>query len=447
MSEVIKLKRGLDIRLAGRSETVYANVAPAEQYAIKPSDFKGLTPKMVAKVGDKVNAGDALFVDKMHPEVRFVSPVSGELIAVNRGERRVILEVVVKADGNTTTCDFGKEDIQSLSRDQIITKLLNSGAWTYFKQRPYNIVADPQLDFKSIFVSTFDTAPLAPDYDFVINGNEANFQAGLDVLSKIAPTFIGVQAESANKAFNGAKGVTITKFSGKHPSGCVGIQINNVQPINIGERVLTIGVQEVVAIGKMFTTGILDFGRIVVVCGSEIKKPAYIRTIVGAQLTNILKDNIASDNVRVISGDVLTGTQTATDGYLGYYDDQVSVIPEGNDYEFMGWAMPGFNKFSNHKTFLSWLTGNKSYKLDTNMHGERRAFVVSGELDEVLPMDIYPEFLFKAIMAQDIDKMIELGICEVVEEDIALCEFVCTSKIPLQKILRNGLNLMAVEVG
>lgn len=447
MSEVIKLKRGLDIRLAGKSETIYTQVAPSEQFAICPADFKGLTPKMVAKVGDKVNAGDVLFVDKQHPEVLFVSPVSGELAAVNRGERRVILEVVVKADGVATTRDFGKEDVKSLSRDQVINKLLKTGAWTYFKQRPYNVVADPWGPIRSIFVSTFDTAPLAPDYDFIITGNEDNFQAGLEVLAKVAPTFVGVRSESANKAFSGAKGVTVTSFAGKHPAGCVGVQINHVQPINAGEKVLTIGVQEVVAIGKLFNTGVMDFARIAVICGSEIKKPTYVKTTQCAQLTNILKGNIASDNVRVISGNVLTGTQVAADGYLRYYDSQVTVIPEGNEYEFLGWAMPGLNKFSNHKTFLSWLTGSKTYKLDTNMHGEHRAFVVSGELDAVLPMDIYPEFLFKAIMAQDIDKMIELGIYEVVEEDIALCEFVCTSKLNLQKILRNGLDLMAKEVG
>lgn len=450
MSEVVKLKRGLDIPLVGSPETVFAQVALPQYVAIKPADFCGMVPKMVAKVGDKVNVGDVLFVDKNKPEVAYTSPVSGTLEAVNRGERRVILEVVVKREGDAVTAEFGKEDLTSLNAEQVKAKLLKSGAWTYFKQRPYNVVADPSAEFKAVFVSTFSTAPLAPDYDFILSKNKAKeqfFQDGVTVLSKLAPVFVGVAAKGAANIFHNVKNATVTAFEGKHPAGCVGVQINHVQPINAGEKVLTIGVQEVIAIGKLFAEGVLDYSRVAVVCGSQVKKPAYVETVLGAQLTGMLEGNVEGDNNRVISGDVLTGSQVCANGYLGYYHNQVTVIPEGNEYEFMGWAAPGFNKFSAHKTFFSWLMGSKKYKLDTNMHGEHRAFVVSNELDDVTPMDIYPEFLFKAIMAQDIDKMIELGIYEVVEEDIALCEFVCTSKLPLQKILRDGLNLMAKEVG
>lgn len=447
MSEVIKLKKGLDIRLVGKSETVFAQVALPELYAIKPGDFHGMTPKMAVKVGEKVQAGGVLFFDKQRPEVKFVSPVSGELVAVNRGERRVILEVVVKSDGSKAEADFGKMDLSSMNRQQVVDKLLETGTWTYFKQRPYNVVADPSATFKSIFVSTFDTAPLAPDFDFIIKGNEEYFQKGIDVLGKIAPVFVGVDANGSSKAFSQVKGATVTQFKGKHPAGCVGVQINHVQPINAGDKVLTIQPQEVVAIGKLFATGVLDFARVVVMTGSEIKKRGYVRTVVGAQLSTMVNGNLESDNVRIISGNVLTGTEVKADGFLGYYDSQITAIPEGDHYEFMGWGMPGFKKFSASRTFFSWLTGKKEYKLDTNMHGEHRAFVVSNELDKVFPMDIYPEFLFKAIMAKDIDKMIQLGIFEVVEEDIALCEFVCTSKIALQKVLRNGLELMMKEVG
>ncbi|MBP5366544.1 MAG: Na(+)-translocating NADH-quinone reductase subunit A [Bacteroidales bacterium] len=447
MSEVIKLKKGLDIRLVGKSETVFAQVALPELYAIKPGDFHGMTPKMAVKVGEKVQAGGVLFFDKQRPEVKFVSPVSGELVAVNRGERRVILEVVVKSDGSKAEADFGKMDLSSMNRQQVVDKLLETGTWTYFKQRPYNVVADPSAAFKSIFVSTFDTAPLAPDFDFIIKGNEEYFQKGIDVLGKIAPVFVGVDANGSSKAFSQVKGATVTQFKGKHPAGCVGVQINHVQPINAGDKVLTIQPQEVVAIGKLFATGVLDFARVVVMTGSEIKKRGYVRTVVGAQLSTMVNGNLESDNVRIISGNVLTGTEVKADGFLGYYDSQITAIPEGDHYEFMGWGMPGFKKFSASRTFFSWLTGKKEYKLDTNMHGEHRAFVVSNELDKVFPMDIYPEFLFKAIMAKDIDKMIQLGIFEVVEEDIALCEFVCTSKIALQKVLRNGLELMMKEVG
>ena len=448
MSDVIKLKKGLDIRLQGKAETVFAQIPLPELFAIKPSDFKGLTPKMVAKVGDKVQAGSVLFFDKQHPEVKFVSPVGGELVAVNRGDRRVITEIVVKADSKAAPIDFGKSDPAAMSRQQVVDKLLESGAWTYFKQRPYNIVANPTAEPKAIFVSTFDSAPLAPDYDFIVSTNEEFFQKGLDVLSKIAPVYVGTHNNGCSKAFSGAKCEKVTAFEGPHPAGCVGVQINHTNPINAGEKVFTIQPQEVVTIGKLFATGVHDFTRVVVLCGSEMKKRAYVKTILGAQLTTMVNGNLADGHVRLISGNVLTGTQVQPDGYLGYYDSQLTAIPEGDEYEFMGWAAPGFNKFSASRTFFSWLTGKKhEYKLNANIHGELRAFVVSNEMEKVFPMDIYPEHLIKAIMAEDIDKMEQLGIYEVVEEDMALCEFVCTSKIAIQKTLRNGLNLMMKEVG
>lgn len=449
MSDVIKLKKGLDIRLEGKAETVFAQAALPELYAIKPGDFNGLVPKMVAKVGDKVKAGSVLFHDKQHTEIKFVSPVSGEVVAVNRGERRVILEVVVKSDGRNESEDFGKSDLSALTRSAAVEKLLQSGAWPYIKQRPYNIIANPEVTPRAIFVSTFDTAPLAPDYDYIVSGQEQNFQAGLDVLNVLCPkqVYLGVSAEGASKAFSQARNVNINTFSGPHPAGCVGVQINHVAPIAIGEKVWTVGVQEVIAIGRLFAEGIHSFERIVAVTGSEAKRRGYTRTIVGASASTIAADNALTDATRLISGNVLTGHQIAADGFIGFFDSQITMIPEGNDYEFLGWALPGFGKFSASRTFFSWLTGKKLYRLDTNTHGEHRAFVVSGELDKVLPMDIYPEYLFKAIMAQDIDKMLELGICEVVEEDIALCEFVCTSKLQLQTTLRNGFNLMLKEVG
>ncbi len=447
MSDVIKLKKGLDIRLQGKAETVFAQVALPELYAIKPTDFKGLVPKMVAKVGDKVQAGSVLFVDKQHPEVKFVSPVGGELVAVNRGDRRVILEVVVKADNSVAPIDFGKSELSKMSRQQVVDKLLESGAWTYFKQRPYNVVANPTAEPKAIFVSTFDSAPLAPDYDFIVSCNEEFFQKGIDALTKIAPVYVGTHNSGCSKAFSGAKCEKVTIFDGPHPAGCVGVQINHTNPINAGEKVFTIQPQEVIAIGKLFATGIHDFSRVVVLTGSEMKKRAYVRTILGANVSTMLDGNLKEGHVRIISGNVLTGTQVKADGFLGFYDSQITAIPEGDEYEFMGWAAPGFGKFSLSRTFFSWIARNKEYRLNANTHGELRAFVVSNEMEKVFPMDIYPEHLIKAIMAEDIDKMEQLGIYEVVEEDMALCEFVCTSKIAIQKTLRNGLSLMMKEVG
>lgn len=447
MSDVIKLRKGLDIRLKGRAETVYGQASEAELYAVKPTDFWGLKPKMAVKEGDKVQAGDVLFFDKQRPEVKFVSPVTGEVQSVVRGERRAILAVVVKASEVPAPAQVGKLDAASASREQVVEKLLATGAWTYFRQRPYNVVADPEAKPKAIFVSTFDTAPLAPDYDHIIRGNEAAFQDGINVLAKIAPVFVGARANGASKAFADVKGATVTRFDGKHPAGCVGVQINKVNPINAGETVFTIQPQEVVAIGKIFAEGVHDFSRVIVLDGSEVLKPAYYRMTLGAQVKSVTDGNIKADGVRIISGNVLTGAKVDADGFIGYYDSQITVIPEGDKPEFFGWITPGLGKFSASRTFFSWLTGNKEYALDTNTHGEPRAIVVSGEMEKVFPMDIYPEHLVKAILAQDIDKMIELGIFEVVEEDMALCEFVSTSKLPVQKILRNGLNLMMKEVG
>lgn len=447
MSDVIKLRKGLDIRLKGRAETVYGQASEAELYAVKPTDFWGLKPKMAVKEGDKVQAGDVLFFDKQRPEVKFVSPVTGEVQSVVRGERRAILAVVVKATEAPSPAEVGKLDIASASREQIVEKLLATGAWTYFRQRPYNVVASPEAKPKAIFVSTFDTAPLAPDYDHIVRGNEGAFQDGISVLSKIAPVFIGTRASGASKVFADAKGVTVTRFEGKHPAGCVGVQINHVSPINAGETVFTIQPQEVVAIGRIFAEGVHDFSRVVVLDGSEVRKPAYYRTTLGAQVKSVTDGNINTDGVRIISGNVLTGAKVDADGFIGFYDSQITVIPEGDKPEFFGWITPGLGKFSASRTFFSWLTGSKEYALDTNTHGEPRAIVVSGEMEKVFPMDIYPEHLVKAILAQDIDKMIELGIFEVVEEDMALCEFVSTSKLPVQKILRNGLSLMMKEVG
>lgn len=446
MSDVIKLRKGLDIRLKGRAETVYGQAAEPELYAIKPTDFWGLKPKMAVKEGDNVQAGDVLFFDKQRPEIKFVSPVAGQVSAIVRGERRAILAVVVKASAAPAPVEVGKLDVASASREQIIEKLLATGAWTYFRQRPYNVIADPDVMAKAIFISTFDTAPLAPDYDHIIRGNEQAFQAGVSALARIAPVFIGARSTGASKAFTETKNAKVTLFAGKHPAGCVGVQINNVSPINAGEKVLTIQPQEVVAIGKIFADGKLDFSRVIVLDGSQVAKPAYYRTTLGAQLTTILA-NANLQGSRIISGNVLTGTKVQPDGFLGYYDSQVTVIPEGDKPEFFGWITPGLNKFSASRTFFSWLTPSKEYDLDTNTHGEPRAIVVSGEMENVFPMDIYPEHLIKAILAKDIDKMIDLGILEVVEEDMALCEFVSTSKVPVQRILRNGLNLMIQEVG
>jgi len=448
MSEVIKIKKGLDIPLKGKAEKVFGQTQLPGLFAVKPTDFHGLTPKMAVREGDPVKIGSVLFFDKYHPEIKFVSPVSGTLKSVNRGERRMILEVIVENDGKDTFVDFGKANPASMQRDAVIERLLESGAWPYFRQRPYDVIANPQDTPKAIFISGFDTAPLAVDTEFALSGEEEAFKVGLEVLKKLAPeVHLSLPANSGSKVFSGLSGVNVHFFEGPHPAGNVGVQIHHISPINKGEKVWVILPQDVVSLGHLFQSGYHNFSRVIAVAGSEVKKPAYFRYRLGASVKELLTGNVNEGSLRVISGNVLTGEKIAEDGYLGFYHNLVTVIPEGDEYEFLGWAMPGFGKFSMSRTFFSWLFRNKEYRLNANLHGGLRAIVMSGQYDKVLPMDILPEFLIKAILTEDIDKMEQLGIYEVVEEDIALCEFVDTSKLELQSILRKGINVMIQELG
>ena len=448
MSKEIRLKKGLNINLVGEANKVYATLKPSQKYVVKPTDFHGVTPKMVVKPGDKVKAGSVLFYDKYMQQVKYCSPVSGEVIAVERGAKRKILDVVVKADAEQQYKQFEKADSSDLSREQIIDNMLNSGVWPFIRQKPYDIVANPTDIPKAIFISAFTTAPLAIDNDFALYGMEELFQKGLDFITKLTEgkTHLNIDGNTnSSKVFTGAKGVEINTVSGTHPAGNVGVQIHHINPINKGDIIWYLQPQDVIAIARLFLDGKYDVSRIVALCGSEIKKPRYYRTIAGAQISNMLTENTASENYRVISGDVLTGTQITADGYLGFYDTQLTVLPEGNEAEFMGWLLPGLQKFSASKTFLSFLFPSKKYKLDTNMHGEERAYVMTGEYEKVIPMDIYPMHLIKAIMIEDIELMENLGIYEVSPEDFALCEFVCTSKMDVQSIIREGLDLVKKE--
>lgn len=448
MAEVIKIKKGLDIRLQGKAENVFGHAELPELYAIKPTDFQGITPKMSVKEGDRVKAGSVLFFDKYRTDLKFVSPVSGSIKSIIRGERRKVLEVVIQADGTIESEKFQVPSLSSIDKETVITLMHQSGLWPLIRQRPYDVIANPLSTPKAIFISAFDSSPLAPDNDFVVNGQEKFMQAGIDVLKKLCGNVhMGLSAHSASKAYLGLKGVEFHLFEGPHPAGNVGIQIHHVMPLNKGELVWVTQPQDLIIIGRLFSEGIYDPTKIIVLAGSEVEKPAYYRTRIGACVDTFLKGNLKHSNVRCISGNVLTGTEISVDGYLGYYHQQITVIPEGNYFEFLGWAKPGFGKFSVSRSFFSWLCGKTTYALDSNTHGAERAIVVSGEYDKVLPMDILPEYLIKAILAEDIDKMEQLGIYEVAEEDMALCEFVCTSKLNVQAILRSGLNLMMKEVG
>ncbi|MFZ5429574.1 MAG: Na(+)-translocating NADH-quinone reductase subunit A [Bacteroidota bacterium] len=450
MSKTIKLRKGLNIRIMGKAEAVLEEAPSAEQYALKPIDFPGLTPRLSVKQGQEVKAGEPLFYDKYHPEVFYVTPVAGTVSLINRGERRRILEVIVDADPSKGSVDFGKSDPQTMDEARVRELLLKSGMWPLIKRRPYGIVARPDEKPRDIFISGFDTAPLAPDYGFILKGQEKQFQAGINALAKLTSgkVWLGLPASGENKVFSQVKNVEINYFDGPHPAGNVGVQIHHIKPVNKGEVVWTVNPQDVAIIGKLFETGKVDFSKIVALTGSEVIHPRYVKIVSGTRLCPILEGKLKSENKqRVISGNPLTGTKLICDNFIGFYDAQITVIPEGDEYEFMGWALPGAQKYSASKAFLSALMPAKAYELTANLHGGERAFVMSGQYEKYLPMDLLPVHLLKSILVNDIDKMEQLGIYEVVEEDLALCEFACTSKIKVQEILRKGINTMVQEMG
>lgn len=448
MTNVIKIKKGLDINLKGKASEVLLNGGSSATYALVPDSYNGIMPKVVAKVGDKVKAGSVLFVDKNRPEIKFVSPVSGEVAAVNRGEKRKVLSVVVKPDTEVVYEEFGKKNVASMKADEVKEALLTAGMWPFIKQRPYDIVANPAESPRDIFVSAFYSAPLAPNFDFILKGQEADFQAGLSALAKMTAgkVYVGVRKGSAAAKVSG---VEVVEVEGPHPAANVGVQINNIKPVNKGEVVWTVNPDDVIIMGRLFNKGVADFSRLVVLTGSETTERGYIKTIAGCTIESLVAGKIMDNgHIRVISGNVLTGSKVGKEDYLRAYDNQVTVIPEGDDNdEFFGWAVPGFNKYSTSHSYLTWLIGrNKEYVLDARIKGGRRAMIMSNEYDKVFPMDILPEYLIKAILAFDIDKMENLGIYEVAPEDFALCEFVDTSKMELQKIVRDGLNLLYKEM-
>jgi len=450
MSKVIKIKKGLNIKLKGSAEKIFEKSEQATKFAIKPTDFQNLTPKLTVKIDEEVKAGSPLFFDKYQPEVLFTSPVSGKVTAINRGERRKILEVVIDANSTIDYEDFGTANPETLSDEQIKEKMLKSGVWPLIKQRPYGIIASPKKSPKAIFISGFDSAPLAPDYDFALQGEEKNLQTGINALNKLTKgkVHLSLNAEYPTTGiFKDLKNVEYHHFKGPHPAGNVGIQIYHISPLNKDEVVWTVTPGDAIIIGRLFNEGKFDAHRVIAMAGSEVKNPRYYKVIAGSSILNLVKDNLLSENVRCISGNVLTGSKVEKNGFLGFFDNMITVIPEGNFHEFFGWIAPGFNKFSAAKSYPTWLFPKKEYTLHTNLNGGKRAFVFSGEYENVLPMDILPVHLLKSILVDDIDKMEQLGIYEVIEEDLALCEFVCTSKIEVQSILRNGINTMIKELG
>ena len=444
MSKNIKLCKGLDIKLVGKAEARLENAPMAKSYAVSPLDYENVTPKLLVKVGDKVEAGSALFFDKNNPRILFTSPVSGVVSAINRGEKRKLLNIAIEPDAAQVYKQLTVVDVAKAERSAIVEMLLESGLWTRIVERPYGIIANPDATPKAIFVSAFDSAPLAPDYNFVLSNEKAAIEAGMAVLARLTDGKVHLSARKGDEGFMAeVKGVEYHTFSGKHPVGNVGVQIHHIDRIAKGDIVWTVNIQDVAMIGRLVMGGKLDMSKTIAVAGSEAQAPCYKRVIAGAAVESIVGE--VKDGVRVISGDVLTGVATAKDGYLAANANMVTLIPEGDKYEFMGWAMPRFHRFSVSGAYFSWLFPKKSYQLDTNTNGEERPFVVTGLYEKYLPMDVYVSYLLKACLCKDLDKMENLGLYEVLPEDLALCEFVDPSKINMQQILRDGINLMIKE--
>ncbi|MFT4679381.1 MAG: Na+-transporting NADH:ubiquinone oxidoreductase subunit A [Litorivivens sp.] len=450
MSQSFRIRKGADIRLKGESDLKLAQTPNIDVFAVKPPDFHGLVPKMVVKAGEMVKAGTTLFIDKYDARIKYASPVSGEVAEVVRGEKRRILEVRIKSDGQNQFESFTTVNPQTATREQVLTALLDAGIWPFIKQRPFSTVADPADQPKSIHVSCFDSNPLGPDLDFAMKDMMDEFAMGLEALKKLAdgkPVNLGVREGST--AFSSFSGVNSISFSGPHPAGNVGVQIHKIDPINKGEVVWYVNPQDVANIGRLFSAGKVDLKKVIAVGGSHIKQPQYYAVPMGANLGAILKDQLSGDNDRVISGSVLSGTKIVADGYLGWGDQQITAIPEGDEPQFVltnGWLGLGFDKFSLSRTFPTWLLPkSKKWDLNTNTNGEERAFVMTGQYEKVFPFDIYPVHLIKAIIVNDIDAMENLGIYEVAPEDFALCEYGCTSKIAVQSLVRQGLDTIKEE--
>lgn len=448
MSKSVRIRRGANIKLVGVADkSVEATTTPSS-FAIKPTDFHALVPKMMLKEGAEVSAGTPIFHDKKNEHIKFVSPVNGEVAEIVRGAKRKILEIRIVADSNQELKAQSIPSLTDMDRATLLSTLMESGFWPMVKQRPYDVVADPTRKPKAIFISTYDSAPLGADMAYLLGGEESNFQTGIDAMAKLTDGKVHVGVNQKDPGFfANVKNAQVNQFNGPHPAGNVGIQIHHIDPVNKGDVVWTVSAQSIAMIGRYLNTGKADFSKKIALVGSEVNAPKYLTTITGAAIKSITEGRIKDGDVRVISGNVLSGTKLTEDGYLGYYDHMVSVIPEGREPQFMGWLAPNFHKFSLSHAYFSWLMPNKRYELNTNANGEDRAYVMSGQYDKVLPMDIYPVQLIKSIMTNDIEKMEALGIYEVAPEDLALCEYACTSKMEVQQLIRKGLDTAMEELG
>ena len=450
MSNNIYLKKGLDLPINGAAAQNTKKVIVPDVVSVKPTDFRSLVPKLLVREGDKVLAGTPVLADKMSQNILFTSPVSGTVAEVVRGEKRKLLEVRIKADAEQEYVDFGVKKVAEMTAEQIKEALLAAGLWPALTQRPYGIIANPEVKPKAIFVSAFSTAPLAASPEYALRDDLEHIQTAINALGKLTDGGVHFSLNAVNYSgtpFHKVENVIQHTFEGKHPAGNVGVQIHHISPIRKGETVWTVSLLMLAAIGKLFNTGKYDVRRKIAVTGPKAINPAYVEGYPGIAIKDVAEFYNASENLRFVSGDVLTGTNVGANGYLGFFDNQITILEEGDKYELLGWAKPVRCKlFSASRTYFSWLTPNKKYDMDTNLHGGPRAFVVNDVYGKVLPMNLFPVHLLKACLANDIDGMEKFGIYEVLEEDLALCEYVDPSKIYIQQIITDGIALMLKEM-
>jgi len=447
MSKDIKVKKGLNLRFKGEAEQKLVEAPRSKTFAIKPPDFHAVVPKLVLKEGAKVQAGEVIFFSKYNEAVKFSSPVSGTIVEVVRGAKRRVLEIVIEADAVNSYKEYGTMSAESSDAEAVKTRIFESGCGAFIKQRPYDIVANPEDAPKAIYISAYNTAPLAADPEFILQDQKAEFQEGIKALKKLTAgkVYLAVNKKSSN--LKDIQDVEILNVSGPHPAGNVGVHVHETEPINGGDRVWTVGPEDVAIIGRLFLTGKFDAKRTIAVVGADAKDKKYFRTLLGTNVSALVGE-VNESASRIISGDMLTGLRLTNNQFVGFYDNTVTVIPEGNNYRMFGWLPFTYNNIhSMSKTSLSWMFPNKKYDVNTNLNGEERALVVTGEMEEVMPLDVYPMQLLKACMTGDVEKMENLGIYEVIPEDFALVDYVNTSKIEAQEIIRLGLDLMITEVG
>ena len=445
------LKKGVDIPLLGKPDKSIKSIENQSVLKLHPVTIKGIKPKLVVKEGDQVKTGSPLFYDKVLSGVNFVSPGSGVVQSIKLGERRVLEEVCIDVSGKPEEFEESKtyteSEISKIDKSELISILKNSGCWPYLRQRPFSKIANPEDNPKAIFISGFNSAPHSLDYETILNENSEGLQAGVNALNQLTDGSVhfSLNGKQQNVVLNNLNNVKAHNFTGPHPAGNIGIQIHHIDPINVGEVVWYIDLQDVMAIGSQLTTGKFSTDKFISISGEGLDNPTYAKVKRGVTFQSALYNNLKDGNYRIISGDVLSGKKVEIENGLGFYHNQISVIPEGGDREFIGWLKPGKNKYTNSNTYISKFLPKKEWSLNTLNNGDPRAIVPFGSWERVLPMDIHPNYLIRSIIAKDIEEMEDLGIYECDEEDFALCSFACQSKFPVHEIIRDGLNYIEEE--